>query len=40
MSKNQRQTARKPATKFTHLQKRMRKQRVSMKKPAGKKVNS
>jgi hypothetical protein len=28
MSKNQRQTARKPATKFAHLQKKMRKQAV------------
>jgi hypothetical protein len=32
MSKNQRQTARKPATKFAHLQKKMRKQKVQAKK--------
>ena len=28
MSKNQRQTPRKPATKFAHLQKKMQKQKV------------
>jgi len=32
MSKNQRKTARKPATKFAHLQKKMQKQRVQAKK--------
>ena len=37
MSKNQRQTPRKPATKFAHLQKKMRKQKVQVKKPTGKK---
>ena len=37
MSKNQRRTARKPATKFAHLQKKMRKQKVQVKKPTGKK---
>ena len=33
MSKNERRTARKPATKFTQLQKKMQKQRVPVKKP-------
>lgn len=37
MSKNQRPTGRKPATKFTQLQKKMQKQRVPVKKPTGKK---
>ena len=37
MSKNQRQTARKPATKFAHLQKKMQQQKVQVKKPTGKK---
>jgi hypothetical protein len=37
MSKNQRQTPRKPATKFAHLQKKMQKQKVQVKKPSGKK---
>ena len=37
MSKNQRQTPRKPATKFAHLQKKMQKQKVQVKKPTGKK---
>lgn len=37
MSKNQRQTQRKPATKFAHLQKKIRKQKVQVKKPIGKK---
>ena len=37
MSKNQRQTPRKPATKFAHLQKKMRKQKVQVKKPTDKK---
>jgi len=37
MSKNQRQTPRKPASKFAHLQKKMRKQKVQVKKPTGKK---
>jgi len=32
MSKNQRKTARKPATKFAHLQKKMQKQKVQGKK--------
>lgn len=35
MSKNQRQTPRKPATKFAHLRKKMEKQkvRITAKKP-------
>lgn len=33
MSKNQRRTPRKPATKFAHLRKRMEKQKVQVKKP-------
>jgi len=33
MSKIQRQTARKPATKFAHLRKKMQKQKVQVKKP-------
>jgi hypothetical protein len=33
MSKNQRQTPRKPATKFAHLRKKMQKQKVQAKKP-------
>jgi len=37
MSKNQRQAPRKPATKFAHLQKKMQKQKVQVKKPTGKK---
>jgi hypothetical protein len=32
MSKNQRQTPRKPAIKFAHLQKKMQKQKVQAKK--------
>lgn len=32
MSKNQCQTPRKPATKFAHLQKKMRRQKVQVKK--------
>lgn len=37
MSKNQRQTPRKPATKFAHLQKKMQKQKVQVKKPTDRK---
>jgi hypothetical protein len=37
MVKNRRQTPRKPATKYAHLQKKMRKQKVQVKKPTGKK---
>ena len=37
MSKNQRHTPRKPATKFAHLQKKMREQKVQVKKSTGKK---
>ncbi len=33
MPKNQRPTPRKPATKFAHLQKKMQKQKVQVKKP-------
>lgn len=33
MSRNQRQSARKPATKFAHLRKKMQKQKVQVKKP-------
>jgi len=33
MSKNQRPTARKPATKFAHLQKKLQKQKVQGKTP-------
>ena len=33
MSKNQRQTARKPATKFAHLRKKMQKQKGQAKMP-------
>jgi hypothetical protein len=33
MSKNQRQTPRKPATKFANLRKKMQKQKVQVKKP-------
>jgi hypothetical protein len=33
MSKNQRQTSRKPATKFAHLRKKMQKQKVQVKQP-------
>jgi len=33
MSKNQRNTPRKPATKFAHLQKKMQKQKVHIKQP-------
>jgi hypothetical protein len=36
MSKNQRQTARKPATKFAHLQKKIQKQKVRARKPGKK----
>jgi hypothetical protein len=37
MSKNQRQTPRKPATKFSHLRKKMDKQKVQVKKPVRRK---
>jgi hypothetical protein len=37
MSNNQRQTPRKPATKFAHLQKKMQKQKLHAKKKPGKK---
>jgi hypothetical protein len=37
MSKNQRPTPRKPATKFMHLRKKMEKQKVKAKRPSGKK---
>ena len=37
MPKNQRQTPRKPATKFAHLRKKMQKQKVPVKKPTGRK---
>lgn len=33
MSKNQRQSARKPATKFAHLRKKMEKQKVQGRPP-------
>jgi len=33
MSKNQRNTPRKPATKFANLRKKMQKQKVQVKKP-------
>jgi hypothetical protein len=33
MSRNERQTPRKPATKFAQLQKKMQKQKVQVKKP-------
>jgi hypothetical protein len=33
MSKDQRQTSRKPATKLAHLRKRMQKQKVQVKQP-------
>jgi hypothetical protein len=33
MSKNQRQAARKPATKFAHLQKKMQQAKAQAKKP-------
>jgi hypothetical protein len=33
MSENQRQTPRKPATKFAHLQKKMQKQKIQIKQP-------
>lgn len=33
MSKGQRQTARKPATKFAHLRKKMQQQKVQVKRP-------
>jgi hypothetical protein len=36
MSKNQRKTPRKPATKFAHLQKKMRRQKVQARKPGKK----
>ena len=35
MSKSQRRTVRKPATKFSHLQKKIQKQQVPVKKPKG-----
>lgn len=37
MPKNQRLTPRKPATKFAHLEMKMQKQKVQVKKPTGKK---
>lgn len=37
MSKGQRQTPRKPATKFAHLRKKMEKAKVQVKKLVGKK---
>jgi hypothetical protein len=33
MSKGHRQTARKPATEYAHLRKKMQKQKVQVKKP-------
>ncbi len=33
MSKNRRQTSRKPATKFAHLRKKMQKQKAQAQKP-------
>jgi len=36
MSRNPRKTPRKPATKFAHLRKKMRKQKVQAKKPGKK----
>jgi hypothetical protein len=33
MSNDQRQTSRKPATKFAHLRKKMQKQKVQVKQP-------
>ena len=36
MSKNQRQQPHKPATKLPHLQKKMQKQKVPVRKPTGK----
>jgi len=36
MSKNRRQTARKPATKFAHLQKKMQRQKTQVKRPRAK----
>lgn len=38
MSKNQRKTPRKPATKFAHLQKKIQKQAAGKQKEQGKKV--
>ncbi len=37
MSKNQRNTPRKPATKYANLQKKMQKQKAASKKKTGKK---
>ncbi len=37
MSKIQRQTPRKPATKFANLRKKMQKQKTPVKKPTGRK---
>jgi hypothetical protein len=37
MVKSQQQTARKPATKFANLQKKLQKQKGPVKKPAGNK---
>ena len=36
MSKGQRQTARKPATKYAHLRKKMAQQKVQVKRPKAK----
>ncbi len=38
MSKNQRKTPRKPATKFAHLQKKMQKQAAGKQNPQGKRA--
>ena len=37
MVKSRQQTARKPATKFANLQKKLQKQKTQVKKPTGKK---
>lgn len=37
MSKNQHPTPHKPATKFAHRQKKLRRQKVQIKKPTGQK---
>jgi len=37
MSKNQRNTPRKPATKFAHLRKKMQQGKIQNKKPTGRK---
>jgi len=37
MVKSRQQTARKPATKFANLQKKLQKQKAPVKKPTGKK---